>query len=172
MAIALYLLAGFTDSFLVKLVIVGVPFSLPFITAFLLAFWWTRRRRNEAASRVLPIIAALLMFQLGILGTLFWYYVKDESINRASAERYEEASRKVQVGMTKAEVLDLIGAPSNINLGKGGEELWLWQSRHRWERPTIYKIIGKSPYQGGPFLMLSFDTSERVATVDTSRTWR
>lgn len=163
---AIYLLAGFTDSFLVKLVIVGVPFSLPFITVFLLVFWWTRR---EAASRVLHVIAALLMFQLGILGTLFWYYVKDESINRTSAERYEEASRKIQVGMSKSEVVQLIGAPSNINLDKDGGELWWWQSHHRWERPTAYKIIGKSPYAGGPFLRLSFDTSDRVASVDTRR---
>ena len=155
--------------FLFKLLIVGLPLSLPFITAFLFAFWWTRRRRdNTAARRALPIIAALLMFQLGILGTLFWYYVEDERINRASAERYKEDSRKIQVGMTKAEVLELLGPPTNMNVGKGGEELWVWWSNHRWQRPLVYRVIGKPATEGGPFLQLSFDSSARVATVVTS----
>lgn len=167
MTIALYLLAGISDSFLFKLVIVGMPLSLPFVTAFLFGFWRTRRGHDNVL--VLPLISALVMFQLGILGTLFWYYVKDEAINRASAKQYKEASRKIQVGMTKAEVIKLLGAPTNINRGKGGEELWWWQSHHRWERPTAYKIIGKSPYEGGPYLVLSFDIAERVATVDA---WR
>ena len=117
---------------------------------------------------MLHAISALVMFQLGILGTLFWYYVKDEAINHTNAERYKEASRKIQVGMTKAEVIELMGAPSNINLGKGGEELWWWQNHHRRERPIAYQIIGKSHRQGGPYLKLSFDISERVATVETS----
>ena len=151
-----------TVTLLFKLVIVGVPIALPFVTAFLFAFWWTRRWRNP---RVLHAISALVMFQLGILGTLCWYYVKDEAINHRNAERYEEASRKIQVGMTKAEVIELMGAPSNIYVAKDGVELWGWQSHHRRERPLAYKMIGKSHLQGGPSLQLSFDVSERVATV-------
>lgn len=109
------------------------------------------------------------MFQLGILGTLFWYYVKDERINRASAERYKEDSRKIRVGMTKAEVIELLGPPANMNVGKGGEELWVWWSNHRWQRPLVYRVIGKPATEGGPFLQLSFDSSGRVATVETHR---
>ena len=171
MAIALYFLTEFTDSLLLKLVIVGVPFSLPFITAFLFAFWWRRRNNNVAAGRVLPIISALVMFQLGILGTLSWYYVKDEAINHTNAERYKEASCKIQVGMTKAEVIELIGAPTDIRMSKDEVELWWWQSHHRRERPLTYKIIGKSVYEPEPFLLLSFDSSDRVATVNTNLTW-
>jgi hypothetical protein len=172
MAIALYLPAGFTE-FLFRLVIVGIPFSLPFITAFLFAFWWTRRRNhNAAAPRVLRIISAVVTLQLGILGTLFWYYVKDEAINYKSAERYKEASRKIQVGMSRAEVIDLMGAPADMNVSKDEVELWWWQSHHRRERPLTYKIIGKSVYEAEPFLLLTFDNSERVATVVANLAWR
>ena len=166
------IIAAFTDSLLVKLVIVGIPLSLPFITAFLV-FWWTRRRRNNnaAASRVLHVISALVMFQLGILGTLFWYYVKDEAINHTNSERYEAASRKIQVGMTKAEVLNLMGAPTDIRLSKDETELWWWRSHHRRERPLTYKLIGKSVYQSTPFLLLTFDVSGRVDTVVANH-WR
>lgn len=114
---------------------------------------------------MLRIISALVTFQLGILGTLFWYYVKDEAINHTNTRRYKEASCKIQIGMTKAEVIELIGPPSNINLGKDGQELWWWQSHHRWDRPLAYRIIGKPAYEGGPFLQLSFDISDRVAIV-------
>jgi outer membrane protein assembly factor BamE (lipoprotein component of BamABCDE complex) len=174
MAIALYLLAGSTESLLFKLVIVGIPFSLPFITVFLFAFWWTRLRRNNnnAAPRVLRIISALVMFQLGIVATLFWYYVKDEAINHTSAERYKEASRKIQVGMTKAEVIELMGAPADMNVSKDEVELWWWQSHHRRERPLTYKIIGKSVYEAEPFLLLTFDNSERVDSVTANLEWQ
>lgn len=172
MAIALYLLSNFTEYSPLKLVIVGIPFFLLFITVFLFAFWWTKRRNNVAAPRVLHIISALVMFQVGILGTLFWYYVKDEAINYTSAVRYKEASCKIQIGMTKAEVIELLGPPTDIHLSKDEVELWWWRSHHRRKRPLTYKIIGKSVYDAEPFLFLSFDSSDRVATVGANLPWR
>ena len=167
---ALYFHVDFTDSFLFKLVMVGLPLFVPFAIALLLVLWKRKRGQDGVtAALALRIIAALVTFELGILGSLMWFAVYDEAINRANAVRYKETSCRIKVGMTKSEVIELAGSPDNVNRGKDGEELWWWQSHHRWEHPTAYKLIGKSPYQGGPFLTISFDSSERVASVET---WR
>lgn len=153
-----------TDSFLFKLVMVGLPLCVPFAIALLLVWW---KKKGGKAALAMRTIAALVTFELGILGTLAWFAVHDDAINQANAVKYEETSCRIKVGMTKVELIELAGLPNNVNRGKDGEELWWWQSRHRWEHPTAYKVIGKSPYQGGPYLSISFDSSERVATVDT-----
>jgi hypothetical protein len=146
-AIALYFQAYFTDSFLFKLVVVGLPLSVPFAIALLLASWKRKRGQDGGkAALALRTITALVTFELAILGSLMWFAVYDEAINRANAVRYKETSCRIKVGMTKDEVIELAGSPDNVNRGKDGEELWWWQSHHRWEHPIAYNLIGKPPY--------------------------
>ena len=172
-AIALYFQADLTDSFLFKLVVVGLPLSVPFAIALLLALWKRKRGQDGGkAALALRTITALVTFELGILGSLMWFAVYDEAITRANAVRYKEASCRIKVGMTKVELIELVGSPDNVNRGKDGQELWWWQSQHRWEHPTAYKVIGKSPFQGAPYLRISFGSSERVASVETHSAWR
>jgi hypothetical protein len=169
-AIALYFHVDFTEPFLFKLVMVGLPLSVPFAIALLLVLWKRKRGQDGVtAALALRTIAALVTFELGILGSLMWFAVYDKAVNRANAVRYKETSCRIKVGMTKGEVIELAGSPDTVSRGKDGEELWWWQSRDRWKHPTEYNLIGKSPYQGGPFRTISFDSSERVASVDT---WR
>jgi hypothetical protein len=96
-----------------------------------------------------------------------WFAVNDEVINRANSVRYNETSSRIKVGMTKVELIELAASPDNVNRGKAGEEFWMWQSHHWREHPLAYKVIGRPTYQGRPFLMVSFDSSEQVATIDT-----
>ena len=160
------------DSLLFKLVVVGIPLSVPIVIAFLAL--WKRKRGQHGWKAALAVrtIAALVTFEMGILGSLMWFAVNDEVINRANTVRYKETSSRIKVGMTKVELIELAGAPNNVSRGKSGEEFWMWQSHHRREHRLAYKVIGRPSYQGGPFLMISFDSTERVATVDTDSTWR
>ena len=170
---ALYLQAGITNSLPFKLVTVGLPVFVPLAVALLFAFWKNNRTRCQwRVSSTVRAISILVTFELGILGTLLWYSVKDDVINTTNSKRYKAAADEIQVGITKAEVIKLVGAPDNINQGKGGEELWWWQSHHRWEHPIAYRIIGKPAYEGGPYLQISFDESGHVMTVQSSSTYR
>jgi hypothetical protein len=158
------------NSFVFKLVAVGLPLSVPFAIALLLVLW--KRKRGLAGVLAPRFITALVTFELGILASLMGFAVHDDAVNRANAGRYEETSCRIKVGMTKAEVFELAGPPTNVNLDKDGAELWWWQSDHRWEHPLAYKLIGRSSFLGTPFLRISFDSSDRVATVGTQRAWR
>ena len=165
--------AGLTDLFFFKLAAVGLPVAVPFVTALLVMRWKMKRGRDDRqAARALRTVVALVAFHLGVLATLSWYWVKDESLNRTNAARYAALSSEIEVGMTKAEVIEIAGAPNSVNQGKDGEELWWWWGRHRWHRPLAYSVIRKSAYQGGPYLQICFDEAQRVASVGTSPAWR
>jgi outer membrane protein assembly factor BamE (lipoprotein component of BamABCDE complex) len=115
------------------------------------------------------IVVGIFVFSFG--GLLSTAYAYDEYLNRANANQYEEYASRIAVGMTKSQVISRIGNPVNVNRGKDNEELWWWQSNHRWKYPLIYRLVGKSAYYGGPYLRLAFDDSSRVLTVEMNRVW-
>ena len=126
-------------------------------------------KRGVRIAKTFPIVMGIFLFSfIGILSTAYAY---DEYLNRANANQYEEYASRITVGMTKSQIISQIGNPVNVNRGKDNEELWWWQSNHRWKYPVIYRLVGKSAYYGSPYLRLAFDGSSRVVTVETKRVW-
>jgi len=123
--------------------------------------------RNLRIAKKISVVVGIFLFSfVGILSTAYAY---DEYLNRANANQYQEYASRIAVGMTKSQVISRIGNPVNANRGKDNEELWWWQSNHRWKYPLIYRLVGKPAYHGGPYLRLAFNDSSRVATVETNR---
>lgn len=126
-------------------------------------------KRGLRIAKKIPIVVGTFLFS--VVGILSAAYAYDEYLNRANANQYEEYASRITVGMTKSQIISQIGNPVNVNRGKDNEELWWWQSNHRWNYPVIYRLVGKSAYDGSPYLRLGFDDSSRVVTVETKRVW-
>lgn len=125
--------------------------------------------RDRRFAIKISIVVGIFLF--GFVVILSTAYAYDEYLNRVNANQYEEYASMIAVGMTKSQAISRIGNPVNVNRGKDNEELWWWQSNHRWKYRLIYRLVGKPAYRGTPYLRLAFDNSGRVATVETNRVW-
>lgn len=74
----------------------------------------------------MALIGALLLVAAGCAGTPFKF----------------ENARKVQIGMTEAEVVSLMGRPYMVS-SRSGEQLWVWSHANAFAQAKSVSIVMK-----------------------------